>query len=556
MIEISVIIPTYNRAERLKFCLDALAHQTHPCDNFEVIVVIDGSNDKTVEILKHHDSPYSLRSIWQENSGQASALNLGIREANGNICLLLDDDIIADDRLIAEHLLAQSQQEKAVVIGQIRLSLHKDADWYAKAFARGWSEHYEQLNKDITRITWEDCYSGNMSAPRDTLLASGGFALSLTRGYDVELANRLQKQGCTLRYAPNAIGSQIEQKGFRELSRDAANAGIADVMLYQQDPLMLSDALGSFAQGSWRKLLVHRFLLTFHIPPAFLEFLGQITRKQSLRYSLYSLTQKYCYWRGVRHAVGATDLWRQLIAGIPILMYHAIAHQDEPASRFVLSVDQFEQHLFWIRRLGYQTISFGQFLEYKLNRLLLPIRSVVITFDDGYADNYSLAYPILRSRKIPATIFVVSDYVGRSNEWDQGGELSGRPLMSWSQLRELVSHGMQIGAHSCTHPPLTKISESEATKEIVSSQKHLESNLGVVIDIVAYPFGEYNESIQNIAGQAGFVAGCTTDAQLNTLTTPLFALQRTEIRGNESFARFFLALWTGNTEALWWSRKQ
>jgi peptidoglycan/xylan/chitin deacetylase (PgdA/CDA1 family)/GT2 family glycosyltransferase len=555
MIEISVIIPTYNRAERLQVCLDALIHQTQPCDNFEVIVVIDGSNDKTVEMLEHYDSPYSLRSIWRENGGQASALNRGIREARGTICLLLDDDIIADEHLIAEHLLAQTQQQKAVVIGQIRLSLHEDADWYAKAFAEGWRKHYEQLNKDSTSITWEDCYSGNMSVPRDALLASGGFALILKRGYDVELANRLQKEGCTLIYAPNAIGSQIEQKRFRELSRDASNAGIADVMLYQLDPLMLSEALGSFAQGSWRKLLVHRFLLTFRIPPAFLEFLGQITRSQSLRYSLYSLTQKYCYWRGVRHAVGATDLWHQLIAGIPILMYHAIGREDEPASRFVLPVDRFEQHLSWIRRLGYQTISFGQFLEYKRNRLLPPVRSVVITFDDGYADNYSLAYPILQSHNIPATIFVVSDYVGRANEWDQEGDLAGRPLLSWTQVRELSSNGIQIGAHSCSHPVLTEISESEAKQQIAGSQKDLQSKLGVDIDIIAYPYGEYNETTQDTARQAGFMAGCTTDAQLNTLTSPSLALPRTEIRGNESFARFLLALWTGNTEALWWSRK-
>ena len=555
MIQLSIVIPTYNRAKRLRACLEALRVQTHPASEFEVIVVVDGSTDETAEMLKNFEAPYSLRTIWQNKSGQPNALNRGIREAKGPYCLFLDDDITAAPQLVAEHLQAQLQQSKTVVIGQITLSLPSNGDWYANAFARGWRDHYDLLNQEGTELSWEDCYSGNMSVPREDLLACGGFDVGLVRGFDVELAKRLQKNGCSFVYARNALACQDEQKGFRELSQDAENAGRVDAMLYQQDPFMLSEALGSFAQGSWRKLILHRFLLAINIPPAVLEVLGRIIRQPSRRYSLYSLTQKYCYWRGVRQVMGTTGLWRQLTAGTPILMYHAIGLPDEPAGPFILPVDRFEKHIAWIKRLGYQPISLAQFLEYKQNCLFPPVRSVVITFDDGYADNYSLAYPILCAHNIPVTIFVVSSYLGRKNEWDQGGELAGRPLMSWSQVQELASQGVQIGAHSCLHHRLTEISESEANEEIVGSQKHLESKLGIAINIFAYPYGEHNTTIQNIVQQAGFVASCTADAELNTLISSPFALRRTEIRGNESFARFLLALWTGNAEAFWWVRK-
>ena len=555
MIEISVVIPTYNRAERLRSCLEALNRQTLAASWFEVVVVIDGSTDETREMLKKFESPFLLRPIWQENSGQPRALNRGMLEAKGSYCLFLDDDIIADPELVAEHLHAQHQYPNALVVGQLTLSLPTNAGWYANAFAQGWRDHYDRLNQVPTKLSWEDCYSGNMSAPRKVLLGCGGFAVDIIRGYDVDLASRLEQQGCTLIYAPNALGCQEEQKGFRELSRDAENAGNVDVMLYQQDPLRLTQALGSFAQGSWRKLLWRRLLLTLHIPLIWLEFLGRLMGSQARQYSLFSLIQTLCYWRGVRKSAGA-DLWRQLTSGTPILMYHAIGLSNEPASPYVLPANRFAAQMTWLKRLGYHPITLKQFIVCQYERRPIPAHSVVITFDDGYADNYTLAYPVLQKHNIPATIFLVSGYIGHANEWDKKKQLGRRPLLSWSQIMDLAHQGIQFGAHSCTHPALTAVSPTQAEAEITSSRRQLENRLGVPIDLFAYPYGEYDPSVQEMVQQAGFAAGCTVDAGLNTLITPSFSLRRTEIQGTDSLARFWLALWMGDAEALGWRRKQ
>jgi len=557
VIELSIVIPTYNRADRLGVCLEALSRQTQAASDFEVLVVIDGSTDKTVEMLKRFEAPYLLRSIWQENGGQAGALNRGIQEAKGRYILFLDDDIAADPCLVAEHLQAQLQHPRAVVVGQITLSLPPHAGWYTDAFARGWRDHYDLLNRGKTKFTWEDCYSGNMSTPREAFLECGAFDLNLIRGFDVELASRLEKEGYSLIYLPNALGCQEEEKSFRQLSRDAENAGKADVLLYTQDPPRLTESLASFAQGSWRKLLLRRLLLMFHVPPRWLEFLGRFMKNPAHRYSLYSLIQTLCYWRGVRQSAG-TALWRQLTYGTPILMYHAIGIPREPAGPYVMPAHRFATQMTWLKRLGYLPITLEQFLDCQRDRRLAPAGSVVITFDDGYADNYTHAYPVLQQQRIPATIFLVSGYIGLANIWDEQQQLAGRPLMSWSQVQELMEQGVHFGAHTCTHPVLTTISSRLAEEEITLSRKQLESNLGVSVDLFAYPYGEYDSSVEALVKQAGFAAGCTIDAGLNTMITPIFGLRRTEIWGTDSLPRFLLSLWMGDTEAFGWrrSRKQ
>ena len=555
MIELSIVIPTYNRVKHLQACLDALNYQTHDAAEFEVVVVIDGSTDNTLEILKHLETPYSLRTIWQTNSGQAAALNRGIIESSGRYIILLDDDIVADPRLVAEHLQVHRRLPNAIVIGQITMSLPPDAGWYASTFAQGWREHYDRLNRGIKKITWEDCYSGNMSAPREAFLTYGGFDVNLIRGFDVELADRLEKQGYKLTYTPTALGCQKEDKNFNQLSRDAENAGKSDVLLYRQDPPRLTEALAAFAQGSWRKLLLRRLLLMFHIPPKFLELLGRLVKTPARRYSIYSLIQTLCYWRGVRRSV-EIGFWRQLTYGTPILMYHAIGLPHEPADVYVIPAHRFASQMKWLRRMGYRPITLGQFLACKCDQRLVPTGSVVVTFDDGYEDNYTHAYPILKEQGLTATIFLVSSYIGQANRWDQNKPLSGRPLMSLSQVRELLEHGVHFGAHTCTHPRLTTIPLDQVEEEINLSRQRLETALGVPVDLFAYPFGEYDSSVQDMVQEAGFAAGCTVEAGLNSMNTPAYSLRRTEIWGTDSLTRFLLSLWMGDAEALGWRRNR
>ena len=547
MIEISVIIPTYNRAQQLRICLDALSSQTQPDADFEVVVVDDGSTDTTSTLLETLKTPYTLRFLKQEHSGQQNARNRGAQAARGRYCLFLDDDIVADPNLVTEHLRVQRQHNGVVAIGQIPIALGATADGSVRYLAESWHAHYARLNRGIRRPSWRDCYGGNMSVPRASFFETGGFAVDLPRGEDVELGYRLERHGLPFIYVPHAIGTQDVCKKFRDRAADAQKSGAAWVKLYQRHPPMLSHLFGSFAEGSRREILLQRALLSLNVPPRLLAFIGPALAKRSWSYAWYRFLDNYCYWRGVRQAVPERDTWHRLTHGTPILMYHAFGGSNDSASRYVLPVRRFERQMAWLKKMGYEVISLEELLRCRRENRLPPARSVVITIDDGYADARTFAYPILRGHGFPATIFLVSDSVGRGNSWDTEGELAGRPMLSWSDIRALLSDNIQFGAHTRTHPALPSLSAEQARQEIEGSRADLESKLQVPIRIFAYPYGQYTSKDQAISEQAGFLGSCSVRSGFNTPKTPFHALRRIEIHGTDTLAHFALKLWLGES---------
>jgi glycosyltransferase involved in cell wall biosynthesis len=312
MPELSVIIATFNRAERLRRCLDALGDQSLAHSHFEVVVVVDGAKDTTMAMLASLEQPFRLRVVWQENSGQAAALNRGIGEAHGRFCLFLDDDIVVAPECLAGHLEAQQSPGEAVAVGQLTLTLPKNAGWYARAFAEGWLRHYEALNSGVSGLGWEDCYGGNMSAPRSVLRSCGGFDTSLQRGFDVELAYRLEQLGCALRYLPSATGCQDERKGFRELSQDIEAAGAADFKMFAIKHGPCSSALQSFGSGHPVGVALKRLLLALRVPPGLLAAGGSLIPSRQYQYRYHRLIQNLCYWTGVRRASRGTKMWSRI----------------------------------------------------------------------------------------------------------------------------------------------------------------------------------------------------------------------------------------------------
>ncbi|HME61444.1 MAG TPA: glycosyltransferase [Candidatus Binatia bacterium] len=546
MVELSVVIATFNRAERLGACLGALCEQSQPLTDVEVIVVVDGSADGTCEMLARLKTPYVLRVVEQQHRGQCAALNHGAEMAEGRYCLFLDDDIIASRQLLAEHLRTQNEKGGVVGIGQLRITFRGRADWFAHCFARGWTEHYEQLNQRVRSLTYEDCYGGNMSLPRAAFMAAGGFALDMQRCYDVELAYRLESQGLSFVYIEQAMGVQDERKGLQALILDSEASGKASVEIFRRHPSTLPQLLGSFNSIRPRDRLLYRLFLMLNIPARLLVHFGSVLRKPSWRYGWYCFLHRYCYWRGVRRALPDRDTWRRLTSGTPILMYHAFGSSTERESRFVISGHRFAGQMAWLRRLRYRVISLEEYLRYRREHSLPPRRSVIITIDDGYADNWAVAYPILGRYRFPATIFVVSDQIGSTYYSHVHSELNGRPMLSWSKVEALTRAGIHVGAHTRTHPDLTKIPLESAQDEIEGSKLDLERQLKMPIQIFSYPFGEINAQVQNLVEAAGFFGSCTVRAGLNTAITPLHALRRVEIHGTDSLLDFCVAVHFGH----------
>ncbi|MCK6619999.1 MAG: glycosyltransferase [Calditrichaceae bacterium] len=544
MIELSVIIPTYNRAGRLRSCLEALTHQTQPAADFEVIVVIDGSTDETSEMLAQLATPFTLTALHQANSGQNIACNNGAAHARGRYCLFLDDDIVAEPQLVAEHLRLHRKHKKVAGIGQITLNVVKP-DWFMQRFAEGWHEHYQQLNLALRQPFWADGYGGNISVSRAMFMEVGGFAPDIRRSGDIELAYRLEQHGLRFIYLSSAIGHQDERKGYREFFADAAESGAAWVAICRRHPSMLPELLGRLGKTRAGEALLRKLFWRCGLSPWFLARSGSFLARTSWGSSWYRFLFAYGYWWGARRAIPDGETWERMVRGVPILMYHAFAGPGEPPSRFVLPVKRFARQMAWLKRLNYRVISLEEFLQYRRQLQLPPHRSVIITIDDGYAEIATHVHPILCRYNFPATVFLVSRRIGGCYDWQNHEALNGRRLLSWTEIREIASQGIRFGAHTRTHPVLTGISVEDARAEIAGSKADLESALQMPITTFAYPYGEFDEPVQDLVERTGFSGGCSADSGFNNWAIPLTALRRIEIEGTWSLLRFLLALHLG-----------
>ena len=233
---LSVVIPTYNRKDSLRVTLDGLARQTCPCEQFEAVVVSDGSTDGTETLLAEYakTSPYALRSFTQANSGPARARNRGIDEARGEVVVFLDDDVEPAPEFLARHAAHHRDDTQTVVIAPMLPDpalLWQEPVWIA------W-EH-AMLEKQYTAWRtgeWTGCgphhfYSGNASVLREHLRAVGGFDEQFPRQEDVELAVRLERERAVrFFYDPEARGIHRPRRRWASWLAVPAAYGQLDVV--------------------------------------------------------------------------------------------------------------------------------------------------------------------------------------------------------------------------------------------------------------------------------------------------------------------------------------
>jgi peptidoglycan/xylan/chitin deacetylase (PgdA/CDA1 family) len=186
-----------------------------------------------------------------------------------------------------------------------------------------------------------------------------------------------------------------------------------------------------------------------------------------------------------------------------ILTYHSV---DETGS--VISIDErsFRRHVAWLSSARINVVSLQQIPEVPDDE-----DAIAITFDDGLANFGEIAAPLLLEHGLPATLFVVSDAVGTTNVWPGGGD-AGIPVMrllDWTELGRLAEAGITIGAHTCTHPRLERLSADAVEREIVNSRARLASELGIQATTFAYPYGSVGAVARDVVSRT-FRCGVTT----------------------------------------------
>ena len=168
----------------------------------------------------------------------------------------------------------------------------------------------------------------------------------------------------------------------------------------------------------------------------------------------------------------------------------------------------FARQMFLLRLLGYQGMSMSAAMPYLRGEK--QGRVAVITFDDGYVDTLEKALPILKKNNFSATCYFISQRNGQYNDWDAASLNVRKPLMNNDQIRTWHLSGMEVGAHSRTHPRLTTCSDIELKNEIEGSKADLETVTGTPVTQFCYPYGDLDERVSIATRQAGFVAATTT----------------------------------------------
>ena len=250
-------------------------------------------------------------------------------------------------------------------------------------------------------------------------------------------------------------------------------------------------------------------------------------------------------WFSLRYA-----WWRSAVSyrNPRILMYHMI---KDPVSRaryngLRVSPAMFERQLSWLRDNGWTSFTVNELVR---NRDNLPEKAVAITFDDGFEDNYTNAFPLLKKYTFKATLFLVGDRHHRDwsvekKQHHNSGELTLEPKLSDAQVTEMLASGLvELGGHTQTHANFATISKDQKRAEIFQSKRDFEKQFAVNVDSFAYPFGIYLDSDTQLVADAGYTSAVTTKSGIDSFSkAEMFQLRRVKISGKDNFLAFILRM--------------
>lgn len=185
-----------------------------------------------------------------------------------------------------------------------------------------------------------------------------------------------------------------------------------------------------------------------------------------------------------------------------ILIYHSI---DSSGSCISMASLEFERQMEIIRDEGYNVITLRELVEC-LEKGDEKSDSVVLTFDDGFRNNYEAALPILEKFGFKATIFLATGYLGKKCRWDKRSDIPDLPLLDWDMVKEMDSYGIDFQPHTVTHPHLTGIPDKKIREELRDSRKAIEDRIGKRCAVLCYPYGEYDSRVIEVVRQEGFSA--------------------------------------------------
>ncbi len=195
-------------------------------------------------------------------------------------------------------------------------------------------------------------------------------------------------------------------------------------------------------------------------------------------------------------------------------MYHAVEDALRPPKykHFYVLADEFAGQMRMLKRAGYTPITFGQLAAARAGAFALPPKPVLLTFDDGYSNLKTNVHPLLAELGFCYTVFLVSERVGKTNDWVASEGYEPTPLLSWPEIAEMQRDlHVSFEAHTATHPKLAELSPADARRELEDSKDALEQKLQAPISVLCYPYGNHSGSITEMARELGYTQAVTTE---------------------------------------------
>ncbi|MBP1763092.1 MAG: icaB [Firmicutes bacterium] len=230
---------------------------------------------------------------------------------------------------------------------------------------------------------------------------------------------------------------------------------------------------------------------------------------------------------GTKAVVAGRDQEKPInVVDVPILNYHKV---DTLHHALSVLPENFEQQMAYLHDNGYHTITPDQLMAYLKYGNPLPENPVMITFDDGYLDNYANAFPSMKKYGFTGTIFLVTGKIGQDQRF-----------MNWEQVREMQRAGFVFGSHTVNHVALSKIDSAQLEAELTESREEMERQLGQKPRYFAYPTGAYNLQIEQAVRQTGYRAAFTVRYGQAGPDSDPYALERIPIFQSDNTFRSFL----------------
>lgn len=211
-----------------------------------------------------------------------------------------------------------------------------------------------------------------------------------------------------------------------------------------------------------------------------------------------------------------------MATSLPILIFHTL---DDRGSVISFPPEAFRRNLGKLHENGYRTLSLLEAANRVRQGQAFPPRSFVLTFDDGYRTTYDEALPVLQRYDMTATIFITTGESKPTGPAERLPSWEGQSMLSWREIWEMHRWGIDVGAHTCTHPDLTRLPTEQIEAEICTSTAIIENMLGSPVKCLAYPFGRYDSRSREIA-RRHFACACSDTLSLVTTNSDPYALER------------------------------